>query len=320
MASTASLWTERLLLRRWRLSDRGPFAAMNADPEVMRYFPATLAPDRSDALIDRIEAGFGRYGFGLWALEVAGTGEFIGFTGLSVPAFDAHFTPAVEIGWRLARPSWGYGYATEAARRVLASAFADFGLDGVVSFTSLANVRSQAVMRRIGMTHDPADDFDHPRLPPGHRLTRHVLWRLPASRWRNQQATLPRVAGPGQEERGGQEQHAGDRDRDAGAGQAGQHAPQRGQDRDRGLAGDRPRGQRAGRPVRGGLVEPVGGEHRVEHAAAHDQAELDRHDQHEPGRAGADEGQPDRPAGAQRPGGEHDPVPPEPGDEPAGRP
>jgi RimJ/RimL family protein N-acetyltransferase len=187
MADSWQLHTERLLLRRWRQSDRAPFAAMNADPEVMRYFPSALTPDRSDALIDRIEAEFGRYGFGLWALEVAETGEFIGFTGLSVPAFDAHFTPAVEIGWRLARPGWGRGYATEAARRVLASAFSDHGLAEVVSFTSLANVRSQAVMRRIGMTHDPADDFDHPRLPRGHRLCRHVLWRLTASCWRGGQ-------------------------------------------------------------------------------------------------------------------------------------
>ena len=183
------LRTERLLLRRWQPRDRAPFAAMNADPEVMRYFPSALTPADSDASIDRIEAGFGRYKFGLWALEVTATGEFIGFTGLSVPSFDAHFTPAVEIGWRLARPAWAHGYATEAARRALASGFSDHGLAEVVSFTSLVNLRSQAVMRRIGMTHDPADDFDHPRLPPGHRLQRHVLWRLTATRWREQRAT-----------------------------------------------------------------------------------------------------------------------------------
>jgi RimJ/RimL family protein N-acetyltransferase len=181
------LRTERLLLRRWRQDDRGPFAAMNADAEVMKYFPAMLTRDLSDALVDRIEEGFGRRGFGLWALEVAEDRKFIGFTGLSIPAFDAHFTPAVEIGWRLARPSWGNGYATEAARRVLSTAFAGHGLAEIVSFTSRANVRSQAVMRRIGMTHDPADDFDHPRLPPGHPLRRHVLWRLTASRWHDQQ-------------------------------------------------------------------------------------------------------------------------------------
>jgi ribosomal-protein-alanine N-acetyltransferase len=181
------LLTERLLLRRWRPSDRKPFAAMNADPEVMRYFPSALTPEDSDALVERIEDGFEKYGFGLWALEVPATGEFIGFTGLAVPSFDAHFTPAVEIGWRLARSAWGHGYASEAARRALASGFSDHGLAEVVSFTSLANARSQVVMRRIGMTHDPADDFAHPRLPARHPLRRHVLWRLTAQRWREQQ-------------------------------------------------------------------------------------------------------------------------------------
>ena len=176
--------TGRLLLRRWHPADRVPFAAMNADPEVMEHFPARLIREQSDALIDRIEASFADRGFGLWAVEVVATGEFIGFTGLAVPGFDAPFTPAVEIGWRLCRASWGHGYATEAARRALASGFADHGLAEVVSFTSVGNVRSQSVMRRIGMIHDPADDFDHPRLPEGHRLRRHVLWRArPARGW-----------------------------------------------------------------------------------------------------------------------------------------
>jgi RimJ/RimL family protein N-acetyltransferase len=169
--------TDRLLLRRWRPEDRAPFAALNADPEVMEHFPARLTRAESDALVDRIEAGFAGHGFGLWAVEVQATGEFIGFTGLSVPSFDAPFTPAVEVGWRLARPAWGHGYASEAARRALAAAFSTYGLAEVVSFTSVDNVRSQAVMRRIGMTHNPADDFDHPRLPPGDRLQRHVLYR-----------------------------------------------------------------------------------------------------------------------------------------------
>jgi RimJ/RimL family protein N-acetyltransferase len=175
-----SLHTDRLLLRRWRPEDRAPFAALNADPEVMEHFPARLTRAESDAFVDRIEAGFAEHGFGLWAVEVQATGEFIGFTGLAVPSFDAPFTPAVEVGWRLARPAWGHGYASEAARRALAAAFTTYGLAEVVSFTSVDNVRSQAVMRRIGMTHDPADDFDHPRLPPGHRLNRHVLWRIKA--------------------------------------------------------------------------------------------------------------------------------------------
>jgi RimJ/RimL family protein N-acetyltransferase len=172
-----SLPTDRLLLRRWRPEDRAPFAALNADPEVMEHFPARLNRPESDVFVDRIEAGFAEHGFGLWAVEVRATGEFIGFTGLSVPSFDAPFTPAVEIGWRLARPAWGHGYASEAARRALAAAFTTYGVAEVVSFTSVDNLRSQAVMRRIGMTHDPADDFGHPRIPPDDRLHRHVLYR-----------------------------------------------------------------------------------------------------------------------------------------------
>jgi len=174
--------TERLLLRRWRPADREPFAAMNADPEVMEHFPGRMTRAESDAFVDRIEAGFAERGFGLWAVEVTEPGEqqgqFIGFAGLSVPSFDAHFTPAVEVGWRLARPAWGHGYASEAARRALAEGFGRYRLAEIVSFTSTTNVRSQAVMRRIGMTHDPADDFDHPRLDPASPLYRHVLWRI----------------------------------------------------------------------------------------------------------------------------------------------
>jgi ribosomal-protein-alanine N-acetyltransferase len=179
------LKTERLVLRRWRDSDREPFAAINADPEVMEHFPATLTPDESDAAIDRIEAFFEERGFGLWALEIAETGQFIGFTGLSVPGFEAQFTPAVEIGWRLTRSSWGHGYASEAARRALTFAFDDLDLAEVVSFTSHTNLRSQMVMKRIGMINDPADDFDHPVLDEGHPLRRHVLWRITAECWRN---------------------------------------------------------------------------------------------------------------------------------------
>ena len=159
-------------------ADREPFAAMNADPEVMEHFPAPLTRDESDALVDRIEAGFDEQGWGLWALEERESGAFLGFTGLNRPGFDAHFTPAVEIGWRLARPAWGRGYASEAARAAAAFAFETLALDELVSFTAVANVRSQRVMQRIGMTRDPADDFDHPALPAGHPLRRHVLYRL----------------------------------------------------------------------------------------------------------------------------------------------
>ncbi len=173
-----SLDTERLELRRWRESDREPFAAMNSDPAVMEHFPELLSRRQSDGLVERIEAGFGANGFGLWALEVRGTGEFIGFTGLAVPGFEADFTPAVEIGWRLARSAWGNGYATEAAREVLRFGFEEARLDEIVSFTVPANRRSRAVMERIGMRRDPRDDFDHPGLSPGHPLRPHVLYRI----------------------------------------------------------------------------------------------------------------------------------------------
>ena len=184
-ARAPELKSERLLLRRWRAEDRAPFAELNADPAVMEHFPSVMSREASDAFVDKIEAYFDQRGFGFWAVEVTQTGEFIGFTGLGVPTFDAHFTPAVEIGWRLRRSGWGHGYASEAARRVLAFAFEEVGLEEVVALTSTTNLRSQAVMRRIGMTYDPADDFDHPAIEEGHRLRRHVLWRLSADRWRS---------------------------------------------------------------------------------------------------------------------------------------
>jgi ribosomal-protein-alanine N-acetyltransferase len=174
------LLTERLVMRRWRDSDLEPFAGLNADPEVMEHFPATLSRAESDAFVARIEARFERDGYGLWALEVAETGRFIGYTGLAPHTFPAHFTPAVEVGWRLPRLAWGHGFATEAARAALAFGFERARLEEIVSFTATTNVRSQAVMRRLGMTHDAADDFDHPALPEGHPLRRHVLYRLRA--------------------------------------------------------------------------------------------------------------------------------------------
>lgn len=178
MADAAELRTERLLLRRWRRADRAPFAAMNADPEVMRYFPSALTPEDSDTFVDRIEAGFEKNGFGLWALEVVPAGEFIGFTGLAVPGFDAHFTPAVEIGWRLARPFWGQGYALEAALATIEDGFFRLGLDEIVGFTVPANTRSWRVMQRLGMTREPSTDFDHPGIPEGHPMRRHVVYRI----------------------------------------------------------------------------------------------------------------------------------------------
>ena len=171
------LRTARLLLRRWRDEDRAPFAALNADPLVTEFLPGPLSRARSDALADRIAAHFAAHGFGLWAIEVPGQVPFAGFVGLAVPAFEAAFTPCVEVGWRLASACWGRGYATEGARAALAFGFARLGLAEIVSFTVPANVRSRRVMERLGMTHDPADDFDHPALPEGHPLRRHVLYR-----------------------------------------------------------------------------------------------------------------------------------------------
>lgn len=179
------LTTDRLLLRQWKDSDYEPFAAMNADPVVMEHFPALSTRAESDAVIERAEALFAERGFGLWAVEVKETGQFIGFTGLAVPRFEAHFLPAVEIGWRLAKDAWGNGYATEAARASLAYAFGPARLEELVSFTATTNKPSQRVMERIGMTH--AEDFDHPRLPAGHRLERHVLYRITRAQWESSQ-------------------------------------------------------------------------------------------------------------------------------------
>jgi RimJ/RimL family protein N-acetyltransferase len=163
--------TERLVLRQWREDDREPFAALNADPVVMEHFPSTMTREQSDSFVDFNVATIDERGWGLWAVEA--DGAFIGFVGLNEP----NFRPGVEIGWRLARAAWGHGYATEAAQAVLAFAKDQLGLDEVISFTSTTNLRSQRVMERIGMTHDPADDFDHPRVKDP-RLRRHVLYRL----------------------------------------------------------------------------------------------------------------------------------------------
>jgi ribosomal-protein-alanine N-acetyltransferase len=183
----AELRTRRLLLRQWTDSDLAPFATLNADPEVMRHFPSTMTPGESDAMAGMIRARFAEEGWGWWAVEVSGGSSFIGFVGLSRPRFKAHFTPATEVGWRLARTHWGHGYATEAAEAALAFGFEQLGRNEIVSFTTTGNQRSIRVMERLGMTHDPADDFDHPALPDWpHR--RHVLYRLSASAWRSRPA------------------------------------------------------------------------------------------------------------------------------------
>ena len=151
---------------------------MNADPVVMEHFPSSLTPEQSAAMVARIERHLDEEGFGLWAVEVPGTAPFIGFVGLQRVPFDAGFTPAVEVGWRLDAAHWGRGYATEAARACLVFGFETADLDEIISMTTPGNLRSRRVMERIGMRHDPADDFDHPRLPEGHPLRRCVLYRL----------------------------------------------------------------------------------------------------------------------------------------------
>ena len=176
-ASEPELATARVWLRRWRAEDRVPFAQMNADPDVMRYFPALLSRDESDALIDEFNAHFDRYGYGIWALEIPGVCPFAGFAGLKHVSFDAAFTPAIEIGWRMRRDLWGQGYATEAAEAILAHGWDGLALDEIISFTTRDNQRSQALMQRIGMVHDPDGDFHHPALPAHHRQAPHVLYR-----------------------------------------------------------------------------------------------------------------------------------------------
>jgi RimJ/RimL family protein N-acetyltransferase len=177
-AAVPRLPTERLLLREWRDADREPFAAMNGDARVMEHFPSVLSRAESDGLVDRIEARWRNDGLGLWAVERVADGAFLGFTGLASPAAAPDLPPFVEIGWRFAVDAWGHGYATEAARAAVGWGFDVYGLGEIASWTTIRNERSRAVMERIGMTHDPADDFDHPRLPRDHPQRPHVLYRL----------------------------------------------------------------------------------------------------------------------------------------------
>ena len=164
------------MLRPWRDSDAAPFAAMSADPAVMEHYPSVLIRAQADAVIARIRAHFAREGFGYWALEAPGIAEFVGFTGIARPGF----MPVVEVGWRLARPYWGLGLATEAGRAAIDWGFDRLGLDEIVAFVVPMNLRSQRVMGRLGMTRDPAADFEHPMVPVGHRLRPHWLYRIAA--------------------------------------------------------------------------------------------------------------------------------------------
>jgi len=185
----AELETPRLHLRAWTDDDLPAFAAMNADPEVMRHFPEAMTRDKSDALAKRIRENMAKRGWGLWAVEVKTGPRFAGFVGLAVPTFKAKFMPTVEIGWRLSRECWGRGIATEGAQIVLTFAFGRLNLGEVVSFTAEGNHRSRAVMERLGMSHKPADDFDHPMIAVGSPVRRHVFYRLTQKRWR---ANLPK--------------------------------------------------------------------------------------------------------------------------------
>ncbi len=180
MVALIEFSTERLNLRQWRSSDREPFAQLNADPRVMEYFPKLLDRATSDALADRIEAKIRDRGWGFWAAEIQATQEFIGFVGLNIPAVELPFSPCVEVGWRLAFPYWGKGYATEAAKGALQIAFEVLKLDEIVSFTALQNWRSQAVMERLRMRQMP-ETFLHPSLPENHPLAEHVLYKLSRS-------------------------------------------------------------------------------------------------------------------------------------------
>lgn len=175
--------TERLLLRQWREEDLEPFAKLNADPKVMEFFPAVKTREESDLSVKFFSEHIERHDWGFWAASLLNTGEFIGFIGLQPVPFQAAFTPAVEIGWRLAFEHWGKGYATEGAKASLRYGFEKLHLQEIFSFTVPRNMRSRAVMERIGMHHDPHNDFDHPKLPPGHPLRRCVFYRIAAADW-----------------------------------------------------------------------------------------------------------------------------------------
>lgn len=172
----APITTDRLVLRAWREEDLEPFADLTASPEVQAHFPSVLSREESDRLAGIFDAGIRERGWGMWVVERQDTGEFTGYVGIQPITFESWFTPAVEIGWRLARPYWGMGIATEAGRASLSYAFGTLGLDKVVAFTVPANTRSLAVMDRLGMTF--AGDFEHPRMPEGHRLRHHVLYEV----------------------------------------------------------------------------------------------------------------------------------------------
>jgi len=182
---TREIQTERLRLRQWVVADREPFAAMNANPQVMEFFPSLLSRSESDAFSERIESHIEKTGFGLWAAEIPKVTPFAGFIGLAIPRFEAHFTPCIEIGWRLSPDYWTHGYTTEGARAVLMFAFNELKLDEIISFTAPKNLSSRRVMEKIGMTRNAADDFDYPTISATNPLRRQVLYRINRSDWQS---------------------------------------------------------------------------------------------------------------------------------------
>jgi RimJ/RimL family protein N-acetyltransferase len=188
---TLRLHSDRLILRPWEDRDRPAYADLATDPVVMQHLGSFGARETPDAWIDRQRASLAEHGLGYLAVELQETGQFVGAVGLARVRYEAHFTPAVHIGWRLTGRHWGHGYATEAARALLHHGFDTLRFEEIVAVTVPANVRSQRVMQRLGMTYAPADDFDHPRLPEGHALRRHVLYRLRRSAWPTSPPTVP---------------------------------------------------------------------------------------------------------------------------------
>ncbi len=193
MSLTVEVETPRLVLRQWRAADRKPFAALNADPHVTQFL-LPMTPQESDALADRLAAGIDEHGWGFWAVEVPGVAPFIGFVGIKPLAPVLPFAPGVEIGWRLAQPFWGRGYASEAADAALRVGFEQVGTDEIVAFTATGNLRSRAVMDRLGMAAEP-EPIDHPAVPAGHPLRAHVLYRLGREAWRQRRQSGGAIEG-----------------------------------------------------------------------------------------------------------------------------
>lgn len=181
--------TDRLILRQWRLEDLEPFARLNADPLVREYFSSTLNKQESDRVAKLISDEIDKNGYGFWAISVPHVSDFVGFVGIRPVDFESHFTPAVEIGWRLAHEFWGKGYATEGALAALKHGFQVLKLDEIVAFTAVANARSRNVMEKIGMHRSVDDDFDHPQLAVDDKLRRHVLYRIQRKDWESQYNT-----------------------------------------------------------------------------------------------------------------------------------